>query len=248
MCGGSFGEDAIEIEVVLPAHNEEGSIGDVLEEFHGAAVASGLRVRFVVAEDGSRDRTREVVTTLAETLPIILLPAAPRKGYSRAVVDGLQATTAALVAFSDSDGQCDPADLKRLYDALGDNDLVVGYRNPRHDTPFRKFISGAFKFVYQRRFPVRLRDPSCPFLLVRREAVAQILRGNPGILRQGFWWEFNARAAAVRLKVAEVPVNHRERFAGQTQVYRLSKLPRIASEHLRALGTLRKELRAIHIR
>jgi glycosyltransferase involved in cell wall biosynthesis len=248
MSGESFSEDVIEIDVVLPAHNEEGSIGDVLAEFHRAAIASRLQVRFVVAEDGSRDRTREVVTKLAETLPIILLPDAPRKGYSRAVVDGLQATTAPLIAFSDSDGQCDPADLKHLYDALGDNDLVVGYRNPRHDTPFRKGISGAFKLVYQRRFPVRLRDPSCPFLLVRREAVTQILRGNPGILRQGFWWEFNARAAAVGLKVVEVPVNHRERLAGQTQVYRLSKLPGIATEHLKALGTLREELRTINVR
>jgi len=58
-------------------------------------------------------------------LPITLISAALRKGYSRAFVDGLRATTADRVACVDADGQCDPRDLVRLVHALDGHDLVV---------------------------------------------------------------------------------------------------------------------------
>jgi dolichol-phosphate mannosyltransferase len=231
------------VDVVLPAHNEEGAIAEVLREFYRVAHdEGGVDLRFVIAEDGSSDRTREVVTSLSTEFPLFLLPQAPRKGYSRGVLDGIRATSAPLVAFSDSDGQCDPADLVRLIDALGDHDMVVGFRHPRDDSFFRRAISRAFRLVYERCFFVRLKDPSCPFLVIRQEAIEGVLRGTPGILQQGFWWEFNARAQAAGLSVAQIPVHHRSRVAGKTQVYQLRKLPRIAGEHLKGLFTLRKEL------
>jgi glycosyltransferase involved in cell wall biosynthesis len=232
-----------DIEVVLPAHNEGESIAAVLTEFYRVAHGEhGLPVRFLVCEDGSTDNTCDVVNEVARTLPVRLLSFGDRKGYSKAVVDGLRQTTGTLVAFVDSDGQCDPADLAGLISRLDGNDLVVGYRAPRQDSLSRKAMSGAFKLVYERMFPVRLIDPSCPYIVARRSALEPILAGTPGILRQGFWWEFNARARAAGLKVTEVPIAHRPRLAGKTQVYRLNKIPGIASEHLRGLRTLRKEL------
>ncbi|MDP9301563.1 MAG: glycosyltransferase family 2 protein [Actinomycetota bacterium] len=236
----------VRIDVVMPAHNEGATIGQTIREFHRSASEMGsIEARFVVAEDGSTDDTCEVVRAVAAEVPIRLLTSPDRKGYSRAVVDGIWETSAALVCVVDSDGQCDPADLPAFVEALSGRDVVVGYRNPRIDPWFRRFISGAFKLVYQRLFPVRLRDPSCPYVLLRRDAVAPLFRGNPGLLRQGFWWEFNARAIAARLIVGEVPVNHRVRTAGTTRVYKMNKIPGIAFEHLRALFVLRRELRAL---
>jgi len=232
------------IDVVMPAHNEGVSIGEILREFHKvASEVSGLDVRFIVSEDGSTDDTCDVVRATAVDVPILLLSYPERKGYSKAVVDGSREATAPLVCFVDSDGQCDPADLPALADELGDHDMAVGYRSPRMDSTFRKVISGAFKFVYERMFPVRLNDPSCPYLLVRRDRLERILRGNPGILHQGFWWEFNARAQAAGMFVAQVPIRHRARVAGDTHVYKMKKIPAIAAEHLQGLFALRRELR-----
>jgi glycosyltransferase involved in cell wall biosynthesis len=231
------------IDIVLPAHNEATSIGGTIEEFHQIAKAAGFDVRFVVCEDGSTDGTPEVIRGLAEHLPVTLISSPVRKGYSRAVIDGLLATTAGVVGFVDSDGQCDPADLGTLADALDEVDLVVGYRNPRADTLTRKVMSACFKFVYERLFPVRLTDPSCPYLLIRRAALLRVLTGNLGILKQGFWWEFNARAAVAGVKSRQVPVAHRVRAAGQTQVYRPMSVPRIAAAHLIGLWKLRIDTR-----
>jgi glycosyltransferase involved in cell wall biosynthesis len=230
------------IDIVLPAHNEGDGIGVVLREFFDVASADGVDVRFVVCEDGSTDNTVEVVKTLADELPITLITSKERKGYSRAVVDGLRETTADVVGFIDSDGQCDPSDLAQLVARLPGNDLVVGYRVPRNDAWYRRVMSRSFKFVYERLFPVRLPDPSCPYMVIRQEVLSEVLRGSPGRLRQGFWWEFYARANAAGLRLATVPVHHRPRLAGETRVYRPTKIPGIAVEHLRALFTLKREL------
>ena len=82
----------------------------------------------------------------------------------------------------------------------------------------------------------------CSFLLISQSALQKVLRGNPGILKQGFWWEFVARCVAANLRITELPVAHRARAAGETQVYRPTKVPRIAFEHLMGLFALRKEL------
>jgi len=230
----------------MPAHNEGAAIGATIREFYEVADRSaGVPVRFVIAEDGSTDDTCDVVRAVAEEMPVRLLSFPERKGYSRAVVDGLRATTANVVCFVDSDGQCDPADLPRLLQRLEEYDLVVGFRHPRRDPAFRLLISRAFGSVYRRLFPVRLRDPSCPYVVIRRDALDRVLTGSPGVLKQGFWWEFNARAQARGLRTAQVPVRHRERIAGQTQVYRLNKIPRIAYEHVLGLLALRRELRQL---
>ena len=76
----------------------------------------------------------------------------------------------------------------------------------------------------------------------------KILKGNVGVLKQGFWWEFNARAKAAGLTIKEVPVAHRVRAAGETQVYKPSKVPGIAYHHICGLFTLRAELKAIRER
>lgn len=230
------------IEVVLPVHNEAASIETTLREFHAHATQAGLTVSFRACEDGSSDGTQDILHRLEGELPLVADCASERRGYSKAVVDGLRSASAPVIGFIDSDGQCDPADLPKLVAALPGHDIVFGYRHPRVDPVVRKVMSGAFGTVFRLFFPVKRKDPSCPYLLVRRECVPRALAGNPGILRQGFWWEFSARAQAAGLKAVEVPVHHRARASGTTQVYKPAKVPRIAAEHLAGLVSLRKDI------
>ena len=230
-------------DIVLPVHNEADTITETLEEFRAVAARHELSVRFIVCEDGSTDRSVSVIEELRTRLPLELITSPTRKGYSRAAIDGLRAAQSEWVGFIDADGQCDPADFPTLVAAAGEHDLVVGYRSPRHDPWVRLLMSAAFRTVYRSLLNVPLRDPSSPYLLVRRTALSRLLVGDVGRLKQGFWWEFYARAYAVGLKVLEVPVHHRHRIGGKTQVYRPTRVPRIAVEHLVGLWALRRELR-----
>jgi len=186
-----------------------------------------------------------MIQRVAEKHPVLLLSAPFRKGYSRAVIDGLKASSSSLISFIDSDGQYDPGDFKALHQELmaSDCDLVVGYRNPRRDHWSRLLMSAAFNQVYKSYFRVDLKDPSCPFLIIKRDALMRILDGNIGILKQGFWWEFYARARAKNLHIREVPITHRRRMSGGTVVYRPAQVPGIAWAHLLGLAELSRELK-----
>jgi dolichol-phosphate mannosyltransferase len=233
----------LNIDIVLPVHNEAQSIEATLREFDSVVRGeAGTDVRFVVCEDGSSDGSAEVLRRLSDEVPIKLLSSSARKGYSRAVVDGFRAVESEIVGFIDSDGQCDPHDFRRLLSEIDNFDFVIGYRHPRNDHWIRLAMSRAFGLVYRALFPIALRDPSCPYFLMKKSALETVLSGNVGILKQGFWWEFNARILAHGLKIKEVPVTHRQRASGVTQVYRPSKVPKIAWQHLRGLFALKREL------
>jgi glycosyltransferase involved in cell wall biosynthesis len=233
------------IDVVVPVHNEGTSIGATLKEFYRiVALESKLPIRFVACEDGSTDETVPVLKRLVREIPLKLVSDPVRKGYSRAVIDGMRATDTEWIGFIDSDGQCDPGDFPKLAALREGADLVMGWRNPRRDAWPRKLMSGAFGLAYRALFDVRLRDPSCPYLLIRRSGLERILAGNIGVLSQGFWWEFVARAVALRLRINEAPVRHLPRRSGTTQIYRPTKVPRIAVQHLVGLWALRRELRS----
>jgi glycosyltransferase involved in cell wall biosynthesis len=231
------------IEVVLPAHNEATSLAQTVREFyHVTHDVQGFTIEFVICEDGSSDNTREVAIGLTSELPVRVLSSVERKGYQRAVTEGLNSTSSNLVAFVDGDGQCDPSDFMRLYQSLDSQDIVIGCRTPRSDGLVRRLMSRAFGIAYRSLFPIPLKDPSCPFLIMRREAIPLVLTEGFGLLGQGFWWEFMARAYSAGLKVGEIPIRHRPRTAGKTQIYRPRRVPRIALENLRGLVLLHREL------
>lgn len=109
--------------VVMPAYNEEASVGDVVREVF--AKLPGMNV--LVVDDGSPDATTRVAReagALVLTLPFNLgVGGAMRAGFKFAIERGYD-----NVVQLDSDGQHDPASIPRLVAALEDSDLVVGAR------------------------------------------------------------------------------------------------------------------------
>ncbi len=221
--------DTPELDIVLPVHNEGATIRSTLDEWW-RELSPRVKLRFVVCEDGSTDNTKAVLRDSSKDLPMELLLAEGRKGYSRAVRDGFQATSAPYVLAVDSDGQCDPADFWAFWDRREQADIVLGYRVDRADPTIRKVLSRTFRLWYRGLLGVPFRDPSCPYLLIRRRVLERLLP-ELGVLEQGFWWEFVARSYRRGFRIIEQPVHHRERKAGQTQVYRWRRMPRIGIAH-----------------
>lgn len=223
----------VELEVLLPVHNEAESIERTLDEIY-QAISPVANMRFIISEDGSRDGTSQILENLATRYPMKLITGPERKGYSRAVIDGLQVLEAPYVLCLDSDGQCDPADFAKFWSRCVRADVLIGWRVDRQDTRLRKFLSGMFKLYYRRLFGIPIHDPSCPFVLAPRRIVKQLIP-QLGVLSQGFWWEFVARVWSHGYSIEELPITHRPRAAGQTQVYRLRKLPGIGWTHVTGL-------------
>jgi glycosyltransferase involved in cell wall biosynthesis len=233
------------LDIVIPVHNEGRSIESSLEELCRTLTPRGRSdFRLIVCEDGSTDDTLQIIKELSATLPIKLVTAASRKGYSRAVIDGLAASDADCVAVIEGDGQSAPNAINILLDHINGSDLVVGWRNPRNDNILRKMLSGVFRSVYRRLFGVLLTDPSYACVLIRKPALRKVLSYISGRMPEGFFWEFNAWCRALNLRVREVSVPHRARAQGKTQIFRVWKLPAIGISQGAALFRLRREISA----
>lgn len=230
-----------ELEILLPVHNEADSIEATVREIYGE-ISPLVSMRLIICEDGSRDRTKEILRGLAKTLPMNLILSDERKGYSRAVKDGMRALEAPYLLCLDSDGQCDPKDFARFWEVRSKSDVVLGWRVNRADNPLRRSMSRTFFRVYQTFYRVPVHDPSCPYVLARKQVIHELV-DELGAMQQGFWWEFIARVHRHGYSIQELPVNHRLRSAGTTQVYKFSKLPGIGWRHFVALFRIWSETR-----
>ena len=231
-----------EIEILLPVHNEGDSIERVIREIY-AEISPKVAMQFIICEDGSRDNTKEVLTRLHEEIPMKLLLATERKGYSKAVRDGLEVLTAPYLLCLDSDGQCDPKDFWPFWEKRQNQDVILGWRVHRADPFWRRLFSRFFYCFYQLLYHIPVHDPSCPYMLAKQEVIVRLLP-ELGEMQQGFWWEFVARVYRRGYKILELPVKHRQRLAGATQVYKLRKLPGIGYRHFVALFKIWSQTRS----
>ena len=231
-----------EVEVLLPVHNEGESIESTIRGIYGE-LSEVARTGFIVCEDGSRDNSKRVLTDLAQQLPIGLNLSDARKGYSRAMREGMEMLQADYLLCLDSDGQCDPRDFAAFWRAREHADVVIGWRTERADPFVRRIFSRFFFLFYQAVFRVPVHDPSCPYVLMRKSVAKQMAK-ELGSMKEGFWREFVARAYRRGFTLRELPVHHRLRSAGVTQVYKWRKMPGIFFRHLAALGTIWKHTRS----
>ena len=230
-----------DLEIVLPVHNEAQSIEATIREIH-AELSGQLNIGFIVCEDGSRDNTKEILRRLAEELPLRLNLSDDRKGYSQALREGMYMLKADYLLCLDSDGQCDPRDFWALWQARREYDVSLGWRVRRADNRLRLLLSRFFYLIYQAVFHLPAHDPSCPFVLMSK-TVAFGLAKELGAMQQGFWWEFVARAYRRGYRMHEIPVRHRPRRAGKTQVYHFGRMPGIFVRHVIAIFRVWSETR-----
>lgn len=222
-----------ELQVLLPVHNEADSVEGTVSEIYNE-ISPKIKMQFIICEDGSIDNTKEVLKKLSKSFPMNLVMSEERKGYSKAVKDGMAVLEAPHLLCLDSDGQCDPKDFWHFWAERNNYDVLIGWRVKRADTILRRAFSRFFYVFYQMIFRVPVHDPSCPFILAKKQVIDRLVN-ELGEMKQGFWWEFVARSYRRGFSIKEIPVNHRLRSAGTTQVYKLTKMPSIFMRHFIAL-------------
>lgn len=154
------------LSVVLPAHNEEAIIGQTVRTVIETLASWKHPFEVIVVDDGSRDRTGEIVEEIATSDERVRLVTHPvNQGYGAALVTGFSAATNTLTFFMDSDGQFDIHDLQRFFPLLAEYDAILGYRINRQDTLMRKMNARGWKMLIRIVFGVRVRDIDCAFKL-----------------------------------------------------------------------------------
>ena len=198
--------------VVMPAYNEEETVGDVVREVF--ATLPGVHV--LVVDDGSTDATTRVARetgALVATLPFNLgVGGAMRAGFKFAIERGYD-----NVVQLDSDGQHNPASIPFLVDALESADLVVGARfagegDYRVSGP-RRWAMKVLAVTLSRTAGTRLTDTTSGFRASGPRAVALFAAHYPAEYL-GDTIEALVIAARSGCVIRQIPVSMRVRSGG----------------------------------
>ncbi len=214
------------LQILMPVHNEGKYIKNHITKVNNI-LKKKIKFSFLICEDGSSDNTVEILKRLKKKFKIRVLSKKEKQGYSTAVMSGIKIANADYLLIMDSDGQCDPRQIFKFWNIRKKADLIVGYRIKRRDFLYRKFFSDFAKLVYSFFFKVKLKDPSFAFSLIRKDVYKSLQNFTPS-MPEGFFWEYNARAIYKGYKILEIGINHKKRKYGDTQIFQVWRLPKIA--------------------
>jgi glycosyltransferase involved in cell wall biosynthesis len=204
----------LDLTVIAPVYNEEESLPHLVEQVRAALGSTSLSYELVLVDDGSRDKSFEIMQKLAKDDPALVLVGFRRNfGQTAALQAGLDVARGKRVVLMDADLQNDPADIPRMLTKIDEGyDLVAGWRKDRKDAFVnRKLPSMIANRIISLTTKVELHDYGCTLKAMTRE-VAKELRLYGEMHRF-----IPAIANWVGVRVVEMPVNHRARQFGTTK-------------------------------
>ena len=204
----------VDLSVVIPVYNEEESLPPLWQELRPVLEGLGLAFEVIFVDDGSEDRSAEVVRGLRERDPRVRLVRLKTNAGETAATDaGFRAARGRWVVTMDADLQNDPADIPRLLAHLDRWDAVTGWRVNRGagDSWRRRLASRLANRIRNALSDDDVQDSGCTFRAFRRECLRDLT------LYRGFHRFIPTLLKMRGYRVLELPVNHRPRRFGRSK-------------------------------
>lgn len=168
--------------IVMPAYNEEANITAVIEEWYPVVEKVGGDSRLMIVNDGSKDKTYQIMRDLREKYPRLLTINKKNEGHGPTVLRAYKKAIDAGADFifqTDSDGQTRPEEFWPFWEQRENCGLLIGYRKGRQDGVSRVFVTRVLRLVLLLVFHVWVKDANTPFRLMRGEELETVLKKIP---------------------------------------------------------------------
>ena len=212
-----------ELSLFLPVLDEEENLRPMHAKIQGALDSLGKSAEVIYVDDGSTDRSLEILKEIAASDPRVrVISLRSNYGQTAAMSAGIDAAKGVILIPMDADLQNDPADIKRLLDKLDEGyDVVSGWRKNRQDKMVsRKIPSMIANKVISWIGDVPLHDYGCSLKAYRRDVLKDVkLYGE----MHRFIPIYASWAGA---RVTEIPVDHHARTAGKSK-YGISRTVKV---------------------
>jgi len=202
----------VELTIIIPAYNEETTILDAVQSALDAKLPIGER-EVIVIENGSTDRTREVLRGHAWPPEVRIIEIEQNRGKGHAMRVGIAAATGRFTAVLDADLEYDPNDYALMLPPLQEEgmDAVLGTRHWQSHSAYsywyvvgNQFINTTANMLYN----VYLSDCMVGMKVARTDLLQSLDLREDGF---GFDAEVVARLLRHRARIMEVPVRYRAR-------------------------------------
>jgi glycosyltransferase involved in cell wall biosynthesis len=202
------------LSVVIPAHNEEDGIASIVERglaTRPALEACGVQLELIVVDDGSRDRTAEIISCYPE---VHLVRHRTNHGYGAALKTGFAHARGTWLGLLDADGTYPPEHLPALMDAARRQqaDLVIGSRmaGTESQLPFSRRVGNlCFATLVSLIGNHRISDSASGMRVIRRDVLVRLYPLPDGL---NFTPVMSTRAIHEELKMVKVPIPYAERL------------------------------------
>ncbi len=208
--------DTMDISVVIPLYNEEESLPELEGWIRSVMEAQHFSYEIIMVDDGSRDRSWQVIEQLSQQNPQVYgIKFRRNYGKSAALNVGFQIAQGDVVITMDADLQDNPNEIPELYHMVQKEgfDMVSGWKKKRYDPLFTKNLpSKFFNWTARRMTGIRLHDFNCGLKAYKNTVIKSIEvygdmhRYIPVLAK---WAGFK--------KIGEKVVQHQERKYGVTK-------------------------------
>jgi glycosyltransferase involved in cell wall biosynthesis len=199
----------LKVTVVLPLHNEAENIKKVSLEIKDVLIEAGYQPSILLVDDGSTDASLEVVARLSAANPEISYISFSRNfGKETAILAGMHEASDRfdVLAYMDSDGQHDPADLIKMLKVAESpgTDLVCGARIDRHyQTKSQRWLTKGFYKLFSILTGMRIENGVGDFNVLRPKVVNALRSLNeeqPFMKGLVAWVGFNQQVVPIKIR------------------------------------------------
>lgn len=213
------------ISIVVPVHDEEGSLRELTGEILAVGIVDGHPLEVIFVDDGSRDDSWSVIEEIVSANPGRIKGIRLRRNFGKAaaLMAGVAAASGEFIVTMDADLQDDPAAVPALYATLQAGgpigrrgktapfDIVSGWKKERHDPWHKVFPSRVFNGMVSWLTGVRLHDHNCGLKIYRSEVFREVSL-------YGELHRFVPVLASARgFRTGELVVRHRPRTSGSSK-------------------------------
>jgi glycosyltransferase involved in cell wall biosynthesis len=233
------------VSLAMPCYNEEACLGETAPALVKAFQDANIDAEIVLVDNGSRDRTGEIIDRLMTAgLPITKVRIEVNRGYGSGIISGLEACRAPVIGYLCADGQVAPEDVVRTYRLTEHREervLAKVRRRFRQDSWRRKIVSIIYNGLMLSLFGWlgAIDINGSPKIFSRRAFRAMRLRSSDWFLDP----ELILKASKLGLRVIEIDVEGYARHAGVSHVRRQTMVEFLRNIwHYRTSGYLRQWL------
>ncbi len=215
------------VSAFFPCYNDAMSIGKMVCDVRESLVASVNDFEIIVVNDGSNDRSLEVLQELQkEITELQIVNHEVNRGYGGALLSGIAASTKQWVFYTDGDAQYDAREISRCIEAVTESsDIIQGFKIGRGDPFYRRLIGRVYHHSVRLLFRLPVRDTDCDFRLMRKSILDKFrLQSTTGVICVEMMHAFKR----VNAQFVEVGVSHYHRPHGKSQFFRVPAVSRSA--------------------